>query len=135
MEVQEKRPCGSRDQATSPGWGAQRRLRGCAIKDATRWMQIWQVKGGKYALSWSSSICQPQRRDSQRISAFVGEPSGGGMPWRTRPGPLSILRRKEVGWTPGILRVSPPTVVSLDSSGPSCFHSNAIVRVQARTSV
>lgn len=75
------------------------------------------------------------RGGSLRISGFVGEPSAGRMPRRTRPGPRSALRRKEVGWPPGILGVSPPAVVSFHSSSPSCFHSDPIVRVQARTSV
>ena len=41
------------------------------------------------------------RGGSLRISGFVGEPSAGRMPRRTRPGPRSALRRKEVGWPPG----------------------------------
>lgn len=67
--------------------------------------------------------------------ALLESPALAGCPWRTRPGPRSALRRKQVGWPPGILGVSPPAVASLHPSSPSCFHSDPIVRVQARTGV
>ena len=73
---------------------SEKTLKGCDIKDATRRMQIWQVKGGKYALGWGSSICKPQSwemRDAERISEFVRESSYGAIPLEAGPGPWSSL--------------------------------------------
>lgn len=72
------------------------------------------------------------------LRGFLGlleSPAVAGCPWRTRPGPLSLLSdgRRWAGLR--AFCVSHPTAVSPDSSSPSCFHSHPIVRVQAWTSV